>query len=137
MPLSIGQLTAKTTHSTLHLQDGALLEVEWHPARLSDQIVSHIAAIERIQKLPTAQALETLRSVADIVIELVASWDLVEEHDSPMVALTHERLSRLGLPVLWAIVLSLLQETRLDPSSGETRSPESFWATRAPASGEP
>src|SRR5260370_28421074 len=97
------------------------------------QMMSEIVAMERVKNLPPEQALEVTCNIMDILVELITWWDLVEADGGSMVALTHERLERLGLRVLWDILMAMMRETSLGEQSAVARSPESSTATWSPA----
>jgi hypothetical protein len=124
MPLSIADLQGAPVSATLHLTQGDL-QVTWYPGRLTGRILRDIALVDRVGTLPVDEGIQALEQASSLLCALLASWDLVESQradGSPgaPVALTPERLSLMGLPVLWAIVMALMSESRVGEANGTT-----------------
>ena len=124
MPLSLAKLTAATAHATLDI-GGETLEVEWFPKRYSSAMMHRFSAFDRIADLSPEEMVAALDTAADMLAQLVASWDFYENiaddgTPGPVVALTPERLRQCSLEVLWTILTALMGEMRMGEANGTT-----------------
>lgn len=134
MPLSVADLQGAPVAATLNLAQGEIA-VTWYPGRLTGRILRDIGVTDHLDSLPPDDAIQALEQASSILYTLLHSWDVVES-DAALgvvgqpVALTPERLSYFGLPVLWAILMALISEGRVGEANGTTSKAPSPATTR-------
>lgn len=128
MPLSVADLQGAPVAATLQLAQGAIA-VTWYPGLLTGRILRDIGVVDRLDSLPPDEGIQALEQAAGILSTLLHSWDVVESAQTgEPVPLTPERLAQFGLPVLWAILMALISESRVGEANG-TPSPAPSPAT--------
>lgn len=145
---TVGQVTARQEVTVLHI-DGVDEDttIVFYPDRISPRIMRQYvqlvvmptlsmpaltpdedASPDEVRELVArmgeqieAQVMSRVDSVAEVLSTLLASWNLTEE-DGRMVALTPERLSRLGFAFLSRVFGRIMEAIRLGETKGTTSS---------------
>ena len=103
-----------------------------------DRRVAHLEAIEDKGERAEAvidEAVGPLEAVVEILLDLLASWDMTAEADGPVLPITREILSSLGLGLTSAMVATIFtsRQVGLSKANGTTRSTRSNGLSKATA----
>lgn len=114
MPISLGQLTANRKALTVDL-NGDEINLEYYPMRLTADMLVAYASAANLQEMSDEQALTVITSPGDILLHLLAAWDLVESiaedgTPGPVLSLDAANIDRLGLALQWALVSALMTD---------------------------
>lgn len=137
MPLSLAKLTANKAPAVVDFGDGATLNLEYYPQRLTSAMLlraSLPADSAKMAALTSDEQLAALDSATDLLSELLASWDLTdgpdEESQAP-VPVDREHIAALGIQVQWTIFGAIMSAQAAD-GSGKPQASEN--SASAPAS---
>src|SRR5215472_11535557 len=121
---SITQVTQRRAVTVLELDGDVAITIEYYPDRMSPAMMRQFmlfsalfdeGAMKRLTAEIETEAdvenklLSRLDGLAELLAQLIASWDLTEEDERTMVALTKERLVQLGLPLLMAVTAQIMR----------------------------
>lgn len=112
--MKLSDITGPVTRVTVPL-GGSTMWVDFRPSAVTPQFVADIAAAERSGD-PGAAAL----AIPAAVCTIVAAWDLQEDDGVTMVPLTVDRVARLPLPVLQAVMQATQEVATVGEASPAT-----------------
>lgn len=143
MPITLGQLSANRKSVTVTFEGGDELHVEYYPQRFTAQMLANVSVMDTdaAATLTAQRAVEMVSSVTDMLLVLLASWDLVESigedgTPGPTLPITREALAGVGLPIQWAILGAITSGAA--SSQGEASAPgASVSARRSGATSSP
>lgn len=116
---TVGQIAARRAIATIDLGDGVVVTAEFFPDRVSPAMMRQFSNLSKMSQNTTEeQMLDGVDSIASMLSTLLASWDLTESDDGPMVALTKERLVELGLPFLMVVFRHIWEAVQLGERTG-------------------
>lgn len=130
MPLSLSKLVSNRVPVDIDFGGGDVLHVEYHPAKITSEMLATIAAIGHPEQLTEERAIEVLDSATGTLLTLLASWDLVDGpkgREKP-VPIDRDHLRALGATIQWTILNGVLRA-----QTGEAAAPEA--SANTPPSG--
>lgn len=115
MPITLGQLTANRKPLTITLDEDTALSVEYYPMRITSEMLVAYAAVGNVQDMTDEQALAVITSPGEMLLKLLASWDLVESiaedgRPGPALPIAAETIGALGLPLQWGLLAAIMQD---------------------------
>lgn len=123
MAVTIGKIASKRQSAVIDF-DGEELHVEFYPQRISPKMLASFTELD--QPLVSAdggapsseQVMERINLAVEILVRLLADWDMVEDITEdgvagPKLPIDTDHLSELGLPILWAIVGGVLSASQM------------------------
>lgn len=128
MPITLGQLTANRKSATVRFDGGGELHIDYYPRKLTAEMLTRFAALDTIGKMEQTQALDIALAATDMLLDLLADWDLVEHINDdgtpgPVEPITRERVASLGLEIQWTI-LGAMVSGGTSSGAGEAKAPE-------------
>ncbi|MGZ3677038.1 MAG: hypothetical protein ACXWQR_00540 [Ktedonobacterales bacterium] len=127
MASTMGRLAAKKQSTVIEFEDDETLRVEFYPQRVSPKMIAALSDFEEAQErgMTNAEARGYVMLGVDILLKLLASWDLMEpsaeDETKPSdvtVPIDHEHVSDLGLVILWQIVGGIFQASQSGEAKG-------------------
>src|SRR5260221_11473924 len=112
MPITLGQLTANRKALTIPCEGGEL-RIEYYPRRLTAQMLIEYAETDKIKDMPPERVMQTMASPTDMLVVLLATWDLAESIDEDGQAgltlpINRETLIALGVLNEWQILGAII-----------------------------
>jgi hypothetical protein len=123
MPVTLAKLTANRAHARIDCGDGDVLAVEYYPSRLTSAMLQQFLAADKLADLDATEGVAVLGSVTDMLLTLLASWDLLDAKRR-VLPITRENLEALGLIWQWRILQGLMQSSGAG-TPGEATAPKS------------
>lgn len=105
MPVTLAEIAANTSTVTVSFGDKSL-SVEYHPLLITDEMLANLTGFAQLTE---ATALAKIRELAGILVDLIESWDLLENDGETPIPLTVPRLMKLS-PVIKARVIQAMME---------------------------
>lgn len=118
MPLSLTKLVGNHASVTIDFGDGDTLRVDYYPRRVTSRMLLDIAATQTLTDATPEQALRVMDRATDILLTLLASWDLVDGPDDQPVPIDREHLADLGMTVQWTILSAIMASSAGNGSGG-------------------
>ena len=144
MPLNLAKLVANKATADIDFGPGAgVLHVEYYPARLTTRMLADYTAVDpsNLAGASPERVLQALNSPVEILLALVASWDLTAtEDDGSETTLPIDRatLEDLGIQVQWTLLNGIMaaqgEQGKAVASAASANSPASD-ATSSPTAG--
>ena len=108
MPLNLAKLVSNRANAAIDFGNGDVLHVEFYPARITSEMLATMSAIGRPEQLSEDRAVAVLNSASDMLLTLLASWDLVETDpesgEERPVPLDADHLRAFGVTIQWQIL---------------------------------
>ncbi len=115
--MRLSKLLANRAEAVIDFGDGDVLHATYYPTRVTGAMIADISALGDAASLSGAEATRVATSVTDILLSLVATWDLTDDTDA-VVPLDAAHLAPIGLPVQWAILMGLIRAGNESAKSG-------------------
>jgi|SRR5581483_130998 hypothetical protein len=117
MPVTLSQITKDIARTTITYPDGDL-NIEYHPSRITRQMLAQLDAFNTMDE---DRLLENIDGLIDLVLNVVSTWDLLEDDGTTTIALTKERLATVSILVLSQTLRAVYGNTRPEaPAAQET-----------------
>lgn len=113
MPLNLSNLISNRAAAVIDFGNGNLLNVEFLPAAITAETLAGLTALGNPNNLDESAAVAALQGVTKTLLDLLASWDLVDNggvegaEDAP-VPIDADNLTRLGLMNEWVLLNGIL-----------------------------
>ncbi len=116
MPIKLSQLVNKSASIQLWF-DKDDLNVEYYPNKITDELL--LGWQEAVNK-GEANTAEYLQSNNQAFLDLIKSWDLLEDDDINFVPLTPEHMLKVPIVVKSQVMAAIMKEIQ----SGEAQTPK-------------
>ena len=136
MPISLAQLATNRAPATIDFGDGATLQLDYYPQRITAQMMADYAALDTLKSVSNERAMALMTGVTDTLLHILASWDLVESiaedgTPGPALPLDHAHVAALGFAIQIQIMNGVIEamqrlgESRAAGGNGSMSAPPS------------
>ncbi|HET8908104.1 MAG TPA: hypothetical protein VFN11_14190 [Ktedonobacterales bacterium] len=113
MPLNLSNLISNRAAAVIDFGNGNLLNVEFLPAAITAETLAGLTALGNPNALDEGAAVAALQGVTKTLLDLLASWDLVDNGgdlavEAQPVPIDADNLTRLGLMNEWVLLNGIL-----------------------------
>ncbi len=136
MPVSLHELMGDAAEADVTIGRGTL-HISYRPQAITPEMLRLVMVADK--PLPPgateADVNERVNAAVDCLVPedgepVLTGWDLYEsvnpetgEPTGPMIPITRERLSRMGLGVLWGVVRGMMEAAQMGEGSGTPTAP--------------
>ncbi len=103
MPVTLAQIAANTATATIEFVDGSLT-IEYYPLLITDEMFVQLQSFTDVTETNASGKLQDLNQM---LVDVIKSWDLLEDDATAVIPLTAVRLAKLS-PVIKAMVLQAI-----------------------------
>ena len=106
MPVSLSQIAANTATAEMEFEGGGTLNIVYYPLKITDEM---LLQGQRFTAAGNDEAAVTglMHDINTQLVDIVQSWDLLEDDGVTPIPLTVERLQRLS-PVIKAMAIQAI-----------------------------
>ena len=115
---TLEQVTGRRDVTVLYLGDAISVTLEFYPDRISPSMMRQFSNLSHMDGATEEQVMAGIESIAGMLATLLAKWDLTESDAGPMVAISKERLTELGLPFLMQVFRRIWESIQLGETTG-------------------
>ena len=104
MPVTLKQIAANTASASMEFEGGGSLNITYYPLRISDEMLLQLQSFAGATEQTMPGLLGDLNQM---LVDVVQSWDLLEDDGVTPIALTQERLAGLS-PVIKSLAVQCI-----------------------------
>jgi len=109
MPVTLNSIVSNSARVTLNFENGGSLNIDYYPSRITRKTFADLTTFSEMSEVGI---MENLDSLIDLLINLVKTWDLLEDDNTTPIALTAERLATVPVVVLGLVSQTILGDIR-------------------------
>jgi hypothetical protein len=107
---TLDDILGNSAHVTLTFASGTL-NVEYRPSFLSQETMAKLQILTSFTNdMQQEAALGKFREYDEMIVNLIASWDLLESDGVTVIPLTVERLLKLNFTIVVLVVRAILED---------------------------
>lgn len=108
MPVSLAQIAANTATARMEFEGGDL-NIVYYPLKISDEMLLQLQSFASATESSMPGLMDDLNGM---LVEVIASWDLLEDDNATPIALTKARLAGLSPVIKTLAVQCILSSIR-------------------------
>lgn len=124
MPVSLSKIASNSATVTLYFgeQEEDSLNVEYLPLRITTEMIGQM---QDFANMSESNVMRKFHEIAQMLVSIVKSWDLLEDDVSAPIPLTTERVEQISPVIVLMIIQAILGDIRPETVAPQMRKKKS------------
>lgn len=120
MPVSLSKIASNSATVTLYFGDAEedSLNVEYLPLRITTEMIGQM---QDFANMSESNVMRKFHEIAQMLVSIVKSWDLLEDDASAPIPLTTERVEQISPVIVLMVIQAILGDIRPETVAPQMR----------------